>query len=210
MIITDSDNDGISDAWEIAYNRQPHHHGCHHRLRQRRPSATSPNTSPSPIPSSPTSFLKVTQVNPLTPGGTTTALTWTSSRTRLYRIETSTDLGHCRPLGGFPAGSGNSSPPTTPPPPPATRRTLLQTNASSASARSSRCSRDARTQSPLVPAVQTRPRILRRALTGFHHTHSSSRFPRRIRLKANSRNPGHVAEFPPVLAMSPPASSSPT
>jgi hypothetical protein len=44
-------------------------------------------------PLSPASFFKVTQVNPLTPGGTTTALTWTSSRTRLYRIETSVDLG---------------------------------------------------------------------------------------------------------------------
>ena len=93
MIITDTDNDGISDPWEIAYNNGD--------LNVMNQASDFDKDGVSDLdeyqgmtnPLNPASFLKVTQVNPLAPGGTTTALTWTSSRTRLYRIETSTDLG---------------------------------------------------------------------------------------------------------------------
>lgn len=92
MVIEDSDGDGISDAWEIAYtgnlttmNATSNQDGDGFSDLAEYLSMTNPLD--------PNSFLKVVQVNPLTPGGTTTALTWTSTRTRLYRIETSTDLG---------------------------------------------------------------------------------------------------------------------
>jgi hypothetical protein len=93
MIVEDSDNDGISDPWERAYNDN--------NLTVMDETTDFDNDGFSDLaeylamtnPLSTASFFKVTQVNPLTPSGTTTALTWTSSRTRLYRIETSVDLG---------------------------------------------------------------------------------------------------------------------
>ena len=93
MVIEDSDNDGISDAWERAY--------ANNDLNVMDETTDFDKDGRSDLaeyqamtnPLSPASFLKVTKVEPLAPGGTTTALTWTSSRTRLYRIETSTDLG---------------------------------------------------------------------------------------------------------------------
>jgi hypothetical protein len=93
MIITDTDNDGISDAWEIAYtggdlnvmSATSNYDKDGYSDLQEYLAFTNPISG--------SSFFKVTQVTPLTPGGTTTALTWTSNRGRRYIIETSTDLG---------------------------------------------------------------------------------------------------------------------
>jgi hypothetical protein len=93
MIIEDSDNDGISDAWERAYadGDLTVMNGSSDFDKDGRSDLAEYQAMTNPL--NPASFLKVTEVNPLTAGGTTTALTWTSSRTRLYRIETSIDLG---------------------------------------------------------------------------------------------------------------------
>jgi len=93
MPVIDSDNDGISDAFEIAYNN-----GDLNAMDGNSDSDKDGHSDKAEYlalsnPFSAQSFFKVTQVNPLTPGGTTTALTWTSSPARIYRIETSTDLG---------------------------------------------------------------------------------------------------------------------
>ena len=92
MIVTDTDNDGISDAFEIAYTGNlttmtatSDWDGDGQSDKMEYLALTNPFSAQS--------LFKVTQINPLTAGGTTTALTWTSSRARIYRIETSTDLG---------------------------------------------------------------------------------------------------------------------
>lgn len=92
MVITDSDGDGISDAFEIAYTGGL---GVMNGTSDQDGDGVSDLDEYRAMsnPANAQSYLRVTQVSPLAPGGTTTALTWTSSRTRLYRIQTSTDLG---------------------------------------------------------------------------------------------------------------------
>jgi hypothetical protein len=92
MPITDSDNDGISDAFEITYTGGL---GTMTAISDWDKDGQSDKAEYLALtnPFNAQSLFKVTQVNPLAPGGTTIALTWTSSTARLYRIETSTDLG---------------------------------------------------------------------------------------------------------------------
>jgi len=98
MIIVDSDNDGISDAWEIAYNDGD--------LDVMDETTDFDNDGVSDLaenlaltnPKSASSFLRVTNVEKVAPhDGTATALTWTSTRARLYVIEGSNDLGQTLP-----------------------------------------------------------------------------------------------------------------
>jgi len=96
MIIGDSDNDGISDVWEIAFTGNLTTMDATSDLDKDGHSDLAEYLAFT-IPIDPASFFQVTQINPLTPGGTTTALTWTSSRARIYRIETSVDLGQADP-----------------------------------------------------------------------------------------------------------------
>jgi hypothetical protein len=92
MPVIDSDGDGISDVFEVGYtgnlttlNGTSDQDGDGYSDKAEYLALTNPFSA--------TSFIKVTQVQPLAPGGTTTTLTWTSSRARLYQIETSVDLG---------------------------------------------------------------------------------------------------------------------
>lgn len=98
MIITDSDNDGISDAFEIAYNNGD--------LTVMDETTDFDNDGQSDLqeylaftnPKSSSSFLRVTHIAQAAPhDGTATTLTWTSSPARLYVIEGSNDLGQTFP-----------------------------------------------------------------------------------------------------------------
>lgn len=98
MIIVDTDNDGISDAWEKAYNNGD--------LTAMDETTDFDKDGVSDLdeyialtnPLSPGSFLRVTHLAKAAPfDGTATALTWTSNRARLYVIEGSNDLGQSQP-----------------------------------------------------------------------------------------------------------------
>lgn len=104
MIVTDSDNDGISDPWEIAYNNGD--------LTVMNETTDSDKDGISDLneyialsnPLDPGSFLKITSVAKAAPfNGTATGLTWTSSRARLYKIEGSNDLGQALPWAVSPS-----------------------------------------------------------------------------------------------------------
>jgi len=98
MPVTDSDNDGISDAWEIAYNSGDLNvmNGTSDfdkdgfSDREEYIALTNPFSAQS--------FLRVTKIERATPfNGSATALTWTSSPARNYVIEGSNDLGRNQP-----------------------------------------------------------------------------------------------------------------
>lgn len=96
MIVTDTDGDGISDPWEIAYsgglgimNGSTDQDGDGFTDKAEYIAMTNPIDK--------NSFFKVTQITPVNLNGSSTSLTWTSSRTRLYQIERSTDLGQTDP-----------------------------------------------------------------------------------------------------------------
>ncbi|MES2921693.1 MAG: hypothetical protein V4819_09105 [Verrucomicrobiota bacterium] len=91
MEFPDSDNDGISDAYEYAYTgglgtlgKDADADKDGHSDKEEYLTMTNPIDSQS--------FFKVTAVAP-NPGGSETALTWTSAPNRRYVIEVSTDLG---------------------------------------------------------------------------------------------------------------------
>lgn len=96
MIVTDTDGDGISDPFEIAYtgglgtmNGTSDQDGDGFTDKAEYMAMSNPINAQS--------FFKVTQITPVNPNGSATSLTWTSSRTRLYRIERSIDLGQTDP-----------------------------------------------------------------------------------------------------------------
>jgi hypothetical protein len=94
MIITDTDNDGISDAWEIAYNNGDLNvmNGTSDFDKDGFSDKNEYNGLTNPF--SAQSFVRVTKVEKAAPhNGTATALTWTSSTARIYVIEGSNDLG---------------------------------------------------------------------------------------------------------------------
>ena len=96
MAITDSDNDGISDAYEYAYTNS---------LGTMTAISNSDQDSVSDVleylaltnPFDSQSYLRVTAITPVNPNGTATSLTWISSPARRYVIERSTDLGLTNP-----------------------------------------------------------------------------------------------------------------
>lgn len=93
MAINDSDNDGISDAYEIAYNN-----GDLDVMDETTDSDKDGHSDKNEYialtnPFSAQSFLRVTAIAPVNHTGTATALTWTSSPARNYAIEGSNDLG---------------------------------------------------------------------------------------------------------------------
>jgi hypothetical protein len=93
MPVTDSDNDGISDAYEIAYTGGL---GTMTATSDFDKDGYSDQKEYLALtnPYSAQSFLKVTKVEKAAPlNGTATALTWTSSPARRYVIEGSNDLG---------------------------------------------------------------------------------------------------------------------
>jgi hypothetical protein len=96
MPVIDSDNDGISDALEIAYTGGL---GTMNGTSDQDSDGFSDKAEYMAMtnPISAQSFFKVTQITPVNPDGSATALTWSSSRTRAYRIERSTDLGQTDP-----------------------------------------------------------------------------------------------------------------
>lgn len=92
MIVTDTDGDGISDPFEIAYtgglgtmNSTSDQDGDGFSDKAEYMAMTNPINAQS--------FFKVTQITPVNVDGSATSLTWTSSRARLYQIERSNDLG---------------------------------------------------------------------------------------------------------------------
>lgn len=92
MDVPDTDGDGISDPWEISHtgnlstmNATSNQDGDSYTDFQEYQAMTDPLN--------PESQLRITHIQPLAPGGTTTTLTWTSNPARLYRIQTSTDVG---------------------------------------------------------------------------------------------------------------------
>ena len=96
MAITDSDNDGISDAYEYAYTNG---------LGTMTAISNSDGDAASDLkeylaltnPLDPQSFLRVTAITPVNPNGTATSLSWTSSPARRYVVERSNDLGQTNP-----------------------------------------------------------------------------------------------------------------
>ena len=96
MIVTDTDNDGISDAWETAYTGglgtmnaiSDQDHDGHSDLDEYQAMTN---------PLNPSDFLKMTAISQVNPDGSATSLTWTSNRKRLYQIERSSDLGNSDP-----------------------------------------------------------------------------------------------------------------
>lgn len=120
MTIADSDNDGISDAFEIAYNN-----GDLNVMNGTSDFDNDGYTDKAEYialtnPFSAQSFLRVTAITPVNPSGTATSLTWVSSAARRYVIERSADLGstdpwHPSPLDppSFGADSGAETTRTT-------------------------------------------------------------------------------------------------
>jgi hypothetical protein len=97
MPVIDSDNDGISDAFEIAYNN-----GDLNVMNGTSDFDKDGYTDKAEYialtnPFSAQSFLRITAITPVNPNGTATALTWTSSPARRYVIEGSNDLGQTLP-----------------------------------------------------------------------------------------------------------------
>ena len=96
MAITDSDNDGISDAYEYAYTNG---------LGTMTAISNSDGDAASDLkeylaltnPLDPQNFLRVTAITPVNPNGTATSLSWTSSPARRYVVERSNDLGQTNP-----------------------------------------------------------------------------------------------------------------
>lgn len=97
MPVTDSDGDGISDAFEIAYTGGL---GTMNGTSDQDGDGFSDKAEYLALsnPLSPQSFLRITKVEKAAPlDGTATALTWTSSAARRYVIEGSADLGQAQP-----------------------------------------------------------------------------------------------------------------
>jgi hypothetical protein len=93
MHITDSDNDGISDAWEIAYNNGDLNVMNATSNFDGDPATDLEEYLALTIPKNADSYLRLTNIAPASPfDGTATTLTWTSTPARLYTIEGATNL----------------------------------------------------------------------------------------------------------------------
>jgi hypothetical protein len=119
MAIPDTDDDGISDAFEMAYAQDLETLGEDHDEDNDGFSDLDEYQSMT-NPFDPASFFKVTKVEPASADGSATQLTWTSAPNRRYVIEHSTDLGvtnpwHLSPLNPaeFTADSGEFTTRTT-------------------------------------------------------------------------------------------------
>jgi hypothetical protein len=120
MAIPDSDGDGISDAFEMAYAGNLKVLGADHDQDNDGFSDLDEYVSMT-NPFDPGNFFKVTKVEPASADGSATKLTWTSAPNRRYLVEHTTDLGvadpwHLSPLdpaAGFTADAGEFTTRTT-------------------------------------------------------------------------------------------------
>jgi len=120
MEIADTDGDGISDAFEIAYAGNLGTLGAKHDQDGDGFSDKDEYVSMT-NPFDPGNFFKVTKIEPASADGSATKLTWTSAPNRRYLVEHTTDLGMADPwhlsaldpAAGFPADSGEFTTRTT-------------------------------------------------------------------------------------------------
>lgn len=119
MEISDTDHDGISDAYEYSYAHNLGTLGMDHDEDADGFSDVDEYLAMT-NPFDPANFFKVTAIQPKSGKGSPVSLTWTSAPNRRYVVQGSTDLGvtdpwHVSPLdpASFSADSGSSTTRTT-------------------------------------------------------------------------------------------------
>ena len=119
MAIPDTDGDGISDAFEMAYAGNLTTLGANHDQDNDGFSDVDEYESMT-NPFDPSNFFRVTKVEQASADGSATKLTWTSAPNRRYIVQHSSDLGatnkwHVSPLdpAQFSADSGEFTTRTT-------------------------------------------------------------------------------------------------